>query len=237
MPIIIYYYCVIVLKSVSSPPVLDQDSSTAAKVLVESNIIPAIGQNDSLTSPCDSVGTPSSPNKLFSREDQVESSYSCGCGECLPESFSTKLCLNPLETNCRFPCVNTTGLSDEEKETLRFRLKEAYSHINFDYANFTSSLRNSLKSRNITPLELADVLMDLRGCEPLTKNSKHPGLLEHRYEELRSAEDISRAFKILSDYSSFFNYSLIAFIVKKLGTKEDQQNLGSYEEKFAAYCK
>ena len=79
--------------------------------------------------------------------------------------------------------------------------------------------------------------MDLRGDRPLTKSSKHCSLLEDRYDELRSAEDISRAFKILSDYSSFFNYELIAFIVEVLGTEEDQQNLISYKEKFAAYCK
>ena len=229
---------VIVFKSVSSPTVLDHDS--CAKELVQNEGISTIYQRDSSssqTTPCDSVGTPSTPNMLFIGGDQDGSPYSCGCGECKLETFNTKCCFNPLETNCRFPNVNTKGLGDGEKEVLEYRLNEAFLHINHEYGKFTFSLRKSLEKRNITPKELADILMDLRGYQPLTKNLKHHSLLEDRYDELRSAEDISRAFKILSDYSSFFNYNLIAFIVEVLGTEEDQQNLTSYKEKLAVYCK
>ena len=168
----------------------------------------------------------------------MESSYiSCGCGECQPKTFNTKMCLNPLETDCRFPYVNTKDLSDGEKEILECRLKEAFLSINREYAKFTYSLRKSLEKCSITPKELADVLMDVRGCLPLAKHSKHSSLLEDRYGDLRSAEDIAKVFRILRDYSSFFNYDLIAFIVEVLGTEQDQQNLASYQEKFAAYCK
>ena len=95
---------------------------------------------------------------------------------------------------------------------LEYRLNEAFMRINHEYGKFTFSLRKSLEKRNITQKELVDVLMDLRGYQPLTKSLKHPSLLEDRYDELRSAEDISRSFKILSDYSSFFNYNLIDII-------------------------
>ena len=222
-------------KTVSSPPVLDQNSTTEEQIQLES--VPASGQTDSLSSQAASCDYASSPTKLLLRDDQADSPYSCGCGECQPETFNTKTCLNPLETDCHFPSVNTKNLGDGEKEKLECRLKEAFLCINRDYARFTISLRKSLMKRNITPKELADVLMDLRGYQPLTKSSKQSSLLEERYDELRGAEDISRVFKILSDYSSFFNYDLIAFIVEILGTGEDQQSLKTYEENFTAYCK
>jgi hypothetical protein len=219
------------MKLVSSPPVLYQDSSVAMK----SRVVPAIGQSDPLISPCDSIGTPTSPSiKVFYREDEVETPYSCGCGECQPETFNMKLCVNPLETNCRFPYVNMKHMSDGEREELESRLREAFLSINREYAKFTYRLRKSLEQCNITPKELSDVLMDVRGCLPL---AKHSILLEDRYDELRRAEDIARVFEILRDYSSFFNHELIAFIVEMVGTEKDRQNLALYQEKFAAYCK
>ena len=222
------------MKSVSSPPVLLQDSSVA----VRSKVVPAVGPSDPLISPCDSIGTPTSPSKLFiCGDDEVETPYSCGCGECQSETFNMKLCVNPLKTDCRFPYVNMKYMSDGERESLECRLREAFLSINREYAKFTHCLRKSLVKHNITPKELADVLMDVRGCQPLAKNSKHSSLLEDRYDELRRAEDIAGVFVILRDYSSFFNHDLIAFIVDIVGTEKDQQNLASYREKFAAYCK
>jgi hypothetical protein len=209
---------------------LYQDSSVA----IRSKVVP---QRDPVTSPCDSIGTPTSPSKLFFRDDELETPYSCGCGECQSETFNMKLCVNPLETDCRFPYVDMKHMSDGERERLESRLMEAFKSINREYAKFTHGLRKSLVKCNVTPKELADVLMDVRGCLPIAKHSKNSSLLEDRYDELRRAEDIAGVFVILRDYSSFFNHDLIAFIVEVVGTKKDQESLASYQEKFAAYCK
>ena len=222
------------IKSVSSSPVLSQDSSVA----VRSKIVPALGPRDPLISPYDSIDTPTSPSKLFiCRDDEVETPYSCGCGECQSETFDMKLCINPLKIDCHFPYMNMKHMSDGERESLESRLREAFLTINREYAKFTHCLRKSLVKRNVTPKELADVLMDVRGYVPLEKHSKRFSLLEDRYEELRGAEDIAGVFVILRDYSSFFNHDLIAFIADMVGTEKDQRNLALYQEKFAAYCK
>lgn len=222
------------MKSVSSPPVLSQDSS----VTVKAKVIPALGPSDPLISPCDSIGTPTSPSKLFiCRDDEVDTPYICGCGECQSETFNMKVCVNPLETDCRFPYVNMKNMSDGEREKLECRLKEAFKSINREYAKFTHCLRKSLVKHNVTPKELADVLMDVRGYLPLSKHSKHFNLLEDRYDEIKRAEDIAGVFVILRDYSSFFNHDLIAFIVNIVGTEKDKQSLASYQKEFTAYCK
>ena len=222
------------MKSVSSPPVL---SSVVVRSVAKSKFASVVGQSVSLASPDDLVGIPTSPSKLFFIDDQVETPYSCGCGECRPETFNMKLCCNPLETDCRFPYVNMKDLSDEEREKLEHELSEAFLSINREYAKFTFSFRKSLEKCNKTPKELADVLMDVRGYLPLAKHSKQSRLLEDRYHELKRAEDITSVFEILKDYSSFFNYDLVAFIVEMVGSEEDQHSLILYREKFTAYCK
>ena len=118
-------------------------------------------------------------------------------------------------------------------------MNDDYLNINQEYATFASSLRRSLKQRGISPLELADCLMEVRGYEPLSNSSDEKGicLLEDHYSELKEAKDITRVFEILSDYSSFFNYDIVAFIAKNLGSDSDKKNLATYEAALEAYCR
>ena len=224
----ILLYFIAVVKSVSSPMMFSQDPVPTVKAISPSS-----------TSDSASTCSPSSPNMVLWREadDVTGSPYSCGCGECQLEDFSTKVCSNPLRTDCSFPYVKTMGLSEGERERLILKLQQEFVCINRAYARFTYSLRRSLEKSNVSAECLADVLMDLRGCKPFTRSLKCPSLLEDRYDELSKAENISKAFVILRDYHSFFNYEIVAFVVEVLGTTEDQEKLALYQEKFAVYCK
>ena len=167
--------------------------------------------------------------------------FSCGCGECPPLDFFSNpySCPNPLPTISKFPYLDTSGLTEEERDDLEIQLNEDYLSINQEYASFAISLRRSLKEQNVSPVELADCLMELRGYEPLSNSSKEKGvcLLENRYNEIKEAKDITRVFEILSDYSSFFNYDIIAFIAKHLGLESDRKNLATYESALETYCR
>ena len=167
--------------------------------------------------------------------------YSCGCGECTPLDFFSdpRSCPNPIPTASKFRYLDTSSLTDEEREDLEIQLNDDYLNINQEYATFASSLRRSLKQRGISPLELADCLMELRGYEPLSNSSDEKGicLLEDHYSELKEAKDITRVFEILSDYSSFFNYDIVAFIAKNLGSESDKKNLATYEAALETYCR
>ena len=168
-------------------------------------------------------------------------SFSCGCGECTALDFFSDphSCPNPVPTVSKYPYLDTSSLTDEERDDLEIQLNDDYLSINQEYATFASSLRRSLKERGISPFELADCLMELRGYEPLSNSPNEKGvhLLEDHYGDLKEAKDITRVFEILSDYSSFFNYDIIAFIAKNLGSESDKKNLATYEAALETYCR
>ena len=166
---------------------------------------------------------------------------SCGCGECSALEFFSDphSCPNPVPTVSKFPYLDTSGLTEEGKEDLEIQLNEDYLSINKGYATFASSLRRSLKERNVSPVDLADCLMELQGYQPLSNSPEEKGvcLLENRYSEIKDAENITGVFEILADYSSFFNYDIIAFIANNLGSESDKKNLATYEAALEMYCR
>ena len=178
---------------------------------------------------------------LSNKKQCANSSFSCGCGECPALDFfnDPKCCPNPVPTVSKFPYLNISGLTEEEREGLEIQLNDDYLSINQEYGTFAGSLRRSLKERGISPVELADCLMEVQGYEPLSNSpeEKRVRLLENRYSEIKEAEDITRVFEILSDYSSFFNYDIVAFIVKNLGAESDKKNLATYEAALETYCR
>ena len=184
----------------------------------------------------DSTGKLPSSEKGFAKRR-----FGCDCSDECPslDYFSNpSVCPRPLPTVSKFPYLDTRGLTEEEREDLEIQLNDDYLNINQEYATFASSLRRSLKERKISPLELADCLMEVKGYESLSNSLEEKGmrLLENRYQEIKGAKDLTRVFEILSDYSSFFNFDIIAFIAKNLGSETDKKNLASYQAALESYC-
>lgn len=231
-----------------TPPVQSTSSWSNASAHVDSSIPspPSQSTTSVQTQTTDTLGNSEGNvfcpnNDQFTGEDHAKLPFSCGCGECPALDFFTDShsCPNPLPTVSKFPYLDTSGLTEEEHEDLEIQLNDDFLGINHKYAAFTASLRKSLKDRNISPMELADSLMDLRGHQPLSESpgGKGVGLLENRYSEIKDAESITRVFEILSDYCSFFNYDIIAFITTSLGSDVDKQNLTLYEAALETYSK
>ena len=219
-------------------PAEQRDISTSPTPLSTTSVQTQTTENsgaDSLES-----GVVGGSNVPSNKEKCVNPSFSCGCGECTPLHFFSdpRSCPNPVPTVSKFPYLDTRSLTDEERGDLEIQLNDDYLSINTEYATFASSLRRSLKKRGISPLELVDCLMELRGYEPLSNSPDEKGtcLLEDHRSELKEAKDMTRVFEILSDYSSFFNYDIIAFIAKNLGSDSDKKNLATYEAALETYC-
>jgi hypothetical protein len=215
---------------------LQRDVSTSPTLLSTTSVQTQTTDTGSLES-----GLVDSSSAPSNEKITANTSFSCGCGECPPLDFFSdpRSCPNPVPTASKFRYLNTSSLTDEEREDLEIQLNDDYLNINQEYATFASSLRRSLKERGISPLELADCLMELRGYEPLSNssNEKKGYLLEDHYSELKEAKDITRVFEILSGYSSFFNHDIIAFIAKNLGSESDKKNLATYEAALETYCR
>ena len=221
----------------SSVPSLQSNPSVQVESLPSTRASCATGDPSSR----ESNVSPSSSNNLATGGESTMPPFGCGCGECPVQDFFIGNCPNPIRTISKFHYLDTSGLNEEERKDLEVQLHEDFKEINDKYASLTSSLRRSLRERKISPKELVDCLMDVQGYQPVSKSTddceKSVQLLENRYTEMEQAEDIAGVFKILSEYCSFLNYGIIAFLVKNLGSDNDKKKLAAYESDLEAYCR
>ena len=79
-------------------------------------------------------------------------------------------------------------------------------------------------------------VMTLGAFDPVFKEPQVP-VFCHSFKELKAADTIPKFFIVLNDYFSFFNYHIIEYIIKALGTEEDKAELQKYKEDFIQYAK
>ena len=91
--------------------------------------------------------------------------------------------------------------------------------------------------RRCVPLdEVVSHVMTLGAFDPVFKEPQIP-VFRHCFQELKTADTIPKVFIILNDYFSFFNFHIIDYIIKALGTEEDKAELQRYKDDFNRYAK
>ena len=124
------------------------------------------------------------------------------------------------ETNQRFPYLQTTDLTEEQKDELIMRLVNESDLIRTKFANLVTSTNKSLKNSNV---EVRSLILTLKnGLDKLVEDES----------------DLTEALIKLSDYWSFFDYEILTSIISS-HCKNDvnmQQEAESYISKFKEYC-
>ena len=133
--------------------------------------------------------------------------------------------------------LDMSGMSEGEKSALRGKLTNDYNYIVSEYSKLNRSIRKSLNDRQISPKQLADVLLELSAFSlRKTEKDNKPLLVEH-LDEIEMAKDVFHVFKIIRPYGSFFDCSVIKHIVdSELCIDKDRETLQKYLEKLNAYC-
>ena len=178
-------------------------------------------------------GSSSSP--LPSEESQ-KPPFECGCGKCTFFSFIQKGCPMPVPSTSSFPYLNLSGLTHEQQQELKGRLRFESREIMMRFQELVSATIKSLITRNIPLDELVSHIMTLGAFDPVFKESQVP-LFQYCFQRLEAADTIPKVFLVLKDYFSFFNYDIIEHVITVLGTNEDKANLQSYKETFDRYAK
>ena len=62
-------------------------------------------------------------------------------------------------------------------------------------------------------------------------------LLKREKKKLTSAQDIYAVFDILRPHMTFFNYEILEFLIKTIGSKEDKEALQTYLHDFRHFCR
>ena len=104
------------------------------------------------------------------------------------------------------------------------------------FQELVSATIESLGIQNVSLDKLVSHVMTLGAFKPVFREPQVP-LFQYCFEELKSADTIPKIFLVLKDYFSFFNYHIIEYIIKALGTAEDKARLQKYKEDFNQYAK
>ena len=161
--------------------------------------------------------------------------FGCGCGKCTFFSFIERGCPTPIPSASSFPYLDLSGLTHEQQQELRGRLRFESLEIMIHFQELVSSTILSLKEQQIPITDLVSHIMTLGAFDPVYKEPQIPAF-HHYFRDLKSADTVSKVFVVLADYFSFFNYHIIEHIIKSCGTKEDKDNLLRYNKEFDQYA-
>ena len=150
-------------------------------------------------------------------ERTSEPIFRCPCKGCTLESYLNRGCPKSY-----YPYLEMSRLSQNDKDNLTQILLTHIEDIIERFSDLAISTSESLTDRNVTVEKLKNVVVqrDRSLCE-----------------KLRQATSIDMAFYILGEHWSFFNYEILAFVIKRLGDENDKKNLETYLEHFDNYCK
>ena len=215
----------------SETPTQEDKKATIGKSLAAAApVIPEISTTSSTK--CSADDSTSHPPS----EESQKPPFGCGCGKCTFFSFIERGCPTPIPSASSFPYLNLSGLTHEQQQELKGRLRFESQKIMIRFQELVSAIIKSLKRRCIPLDDVVSHVMTLGAFDPVFKEPQVP-LFRYCFQKLKAAETIPKVFLILNDYFSFFNYHIIEHIIKELGTEEDKAELQRYKEDFNQYAK
>ena len=146
-------------------------------------------------------------------------------GECTPS------CKVPRYS---FPYLDLSGINEVERETLEAELFDDFDKMAKEFQVLKNTIKQSMKARNITVIEVVDCVSEFKTLEPVYKKTPE---FRYQFPEFLKMTSLDEAMFVISGYSSFFNYHLVEQIINCLGTNEDKERLAKYEQKFEEYAK
>ena len=214
---------------------LENPSSSAARQ--SSNISPPLSEDFEVIQKIDIVTEPGSSSASPPPSEMSQKPpFGCGCGKCTFFDFIEKGCPTPIPSASSFPYLDVSGLTHEQQQELKGRLRFESRKIMIQFQELVSETIKSLIRQNVPLDELVSHVMTLGAFDPVFKEPQVP-LFQYYVKELKTADTIPKVFLVLNDYFSFFNYDIIEHIITVLGTEEDKANLQSYKNRFDQYAK
>ena len=164
--------------------------------------------------------------------------FGCGCGRCTFFSYIERGCPTPTPSASSFPYLNLGGLTHEQQQELRGRLRFESQEIMMHFQKLVSATILSLKKQQIPITDLVSHIMSLGAFDPVYKEPEpQASAFHHYFKDLKTADTVSKVFLVLADYFSFFNYHILEHIITVCGTEEDKDNLWMYKKDFDQYAK
>lgn len=182
-----------------------------------------------------SIGLQACAKPSSDEQSQIDSEveqFHCPCGKCDLISYLDNGC--PRTTSSSYPYLSIKHLDEDDREDLVQKLSEDTANIIQCFAELLSNTSKSLKKRQVTTEELVKVALDIGAY----KSERNPfPLLDEERAKLNAAQSIDGVFIILGKHISFFNYEILSYIIKQVGSTDDIINLDKFCCKFEVYCR
>ena len=162
----------------------------------------------------------------------------CGCGKCDLKSLLSSGCPQSRRI-IPFTYLDTSQLKQCEKDILLLQLSQDEETINNQLLILVDNF-NSWMEKNASLDLYKKILLTLPGMAPATNEKR---MLSDRKQEINAAKNHLDCFTILSDYYSWFNYSILEKAVNEVNRKTQNDsseflfNLESYKDQLHKYCK
>jgi len=138
---------------------------------------------------------------------------------------------SPNNGDRTFPYLDTSSMTEEEKQELEDRLLEETKSIQGKYSDLVYSTSESLQKQEVNPKDIALIVISLG----LFGTCETQGLNEDG-KKIQNASSIPEIFVVMLPYLSFFNYQPLECIIKHKGTPEDEAHLQRYLDDLKEFC-
>lgn len=125
----------------------------------------------------------------------------------------------PLEP---FPYLNTSGMSVNERNALSERLLQESLMIRLAFASLVEETKASFLERGINSTKIHDELK--------SSNFVH-------YKTVTAVESVEAVVGFLSEYWGFNDYSILEYLILKLGVHDDRESLDKYKQNLAEFAR
>ena len=140
-----------------------------------------------------------------------------------------------IKANTSFPHIREfQGLDEKEKEHLEQRLTMESENIQLSFYTLRNKFFDSLEH-----IPLKKLVRVLKGFKVLKRvNSSKSASVVHSYEYvLENITDIEGVKDVIEEYSTFFDFRPVEYMINNVGLEKDRQLLEKYKEDFGHYIK
>ena len=161
----------------------------------------------------------------------------CGCGQCSIFKFCDVGCPKP-DKDAEVPVLSETApvASSLNRFHLKGERKDDIKQMSATFGSLVNKTCESIKSK-VTVEAFALWLKQLHAFDNVTPCCEStPSLLGQQIDGISQASSMERVFLILTDYWSWYNYSLLEEIINEYGDEEDQSRLDGFKKKYYAFA-
>lgn len=210
-----------------------QSSADSAQVSYSSEKDSSSGY---LTAPASDSASEETMDSSPASLSEVMTSPGCGCGKCSIHRICTEGCPKPNHS-VQLPILTslTMKMASVEQFRLECQREMETKDINGIFAGLVLNTCESMNGKT-TVVKVTVWLKQLEGCYNAVKNQSS-SLLADRMDAILNAECMEMLFVILSEFWSWYNYSLLEKIIHQFGDQDDQRRLQQYKREFAQFSK